>query len=289
MIKVFIHTNNKQLFGAYLSKFTFIENGGFNEEDIEIINIDKSDYINTNVDKEIIRNGKKYIWKINDLQSFTLMRFFPPKKMNYEGYSIVVDPDVFCLKNMQLDIKKIFKSNSTISVKSNGKKGYASSVMLINNSKFKRYNVDEKIKSIFDKKIDYSEIMNLNFINESEINLLEEKWNSYDNISHDTILLHLTNRITQPWKTGLKVDFTQTYNKYVHGFIPVSIYKFLQKIIFKKEIPPFKNYLQHPNSNIEKLFMKIVSKAVEKDFISQEFINKEISNKNVRNDIFNFI
>ena len=37
---------------------------------------------------------------------------------------------------------------------------------------------------------------------------LEPGWNDFDHLGPGTKLLHNTRRMTQPWKTGLPVDFT---------------------------------------------------------------------------------
>ena len=60
---------------------------------------------------------------------------------------------------------------------------------------------------MFSFKIDYSELINLEFIDKNSIGLIDENFNSHDEITDQTILLHATNRITQPWKTGLDIDF----------------------------------------------------------------------------------
>ena len=266
--------------------YSFLNNSGFNKSQIEILNIDKTDYIDTSQDREILRNKKIYKWKKNDLQSFTLLRFIPPKLMNYEGYSIIVDPDVFCISDIKKNIDLLIKSDFTLHAKKNIKTGYASSVMIIDNKKFKKYDIEKKIRGIFDKTIDYSDLINLNFINPREINILDDEWNSYDYLDSKTLLLHMTNRLTQPWKTGLKIDFTQTYNKVVHGFIPNSIYKLLQKLLFNKDIPPFTNYLPHPDKSIEKFFFKTLKNALNNQFVTRDSLIQEIYKNNIRSDIF---
>ena len=266
--------------------YSFIKNSGLNKNQIEILNIDETGFIDTSQDREILRNKKIYKWKKNDLQSFTLLRFIPPKLMNYEGYSIIVDPDVFCISEIKKNITLLIESDYILHARKNTNVGYASSVMIINNKKFKKYDIDKKIKAVFDKTIDYSDLINLNFIDPYEINILDNEWNSYDHLNDNTLLLHLTNRLTQPWKTGLKIDFTQTYNKLVHGFIPNNIYKFLQKAIFNKDIPPFKNYLPHPDSIIEKFFFEILKDALNDQFIDKKSLEEEVQKKNIRSDIF---
>ena len=49
--------------------------------------------------------------------------------------------------------------------------------------------------------------MSLRFDNNLNINELDRKFNMHDKIDEDTVLLHTTNRITQPWKINLQIDF----------------------------------------------------------------------------------
>ena len=49
--------------------------------------------------------------------------------------------------------------------------------------------------------------MNLSFNKNLKIKNIDKKYNSHDNINSDTVLLHTTNRLTQPWKEGLKINF----------------------------------------------------------------------------------
>ena len=89
--------------------------------------------------------------------------------------------------------------------------------MLINcNNNFKLWNFDKIIEDIFSQKIDYNKLINLDFIEEKKIGLLGPSFNSLDQIYKDTILLHTSNRITQPWKEGLNIDFTVSASKYIY-------------------------------------------------------------------------
>ena len=51
--------------------------------------------------------------------------------------------------------------------------------------------------------------MSLRLENPESIGFLEEEWNSFDKLEAETKLLHNTVRLTQPWKAGLPIDFSQ--------------------------------------------------------------------------------
>ena len=44
-----------------------------------------------------LRDGAKRPWLVDDLQSFTPLRFLPPELMGYQGRALVIDPDVFAV------------------------------------------------------------------------------------------------------------------------------------------------------------------------------------------------
>ena len=286
-MKVFIHTNNKQLFGAYISKYSILKNNiDLKSNDIEIINVDSNNFFESKNDRTIIRGGKKFIWKKNDLQSFTLLRFFPPSLMNYDGFSMVIDPDIFSANNFT-KLYNQFDKNIPIMAKINNEKNISTSLMIFNNKLCEKLQLIDKVNEVLNGKMDYNELMNLNFIENNDFQPLTEKWNSYDNLEDDTIFLHTTKRITQPWKTGLKVDFHQDYPRFKYKIIPYILIKYAKDIITGNKNPPFTKYLDHPNDKIQKFFFQLVSSALKDGFIDKKFIDYNIKNLFVRKDIYN--
>lgn len=288
-MKVFIHTNNKQLFGAYISKYSILKNNiSLKEDDIEIINVDSNNYFDSTYDRSIIRAGKKYLWNKNDLQSFTLLRFLPPSLMNFEGYSMVIDPDIFAVNNFMNKFKN-FEKNKLIMARpnANNKKGLATSLMIFNNRLCKELELEKKVDSVLSGNYDYSDLMNLTFLEENQFTSLSNKWNSFDELDDDTIFLHTTTRITQPWKTGLNVDFQQNYPKFRYKIIPNSLIKILKEIITRNKYPPYNKYIEHPNKDIQNYFFTLVTGALEEGFIDKDLIDYNIKKEYVRTDLYN--
>ena len=287
-MKVFIHTNDKQLFGAYISKYSILKNNlSLSDNDIEIINVDSNNYFDSTHDRSIIRGGKRYLWNKNDLQSFTLLRFLPPSLMNFEGYSMVIDPDIFSVNNF-IDKFKNFEKDKLIMARSNpnNKKGLATSLMIFNNKLCKELDLEKKVHSVLSGKFDYNDLMNLTFLEENKFTSLSSKWNSFDELDNETIFLHTTTRITQPWKTGLNVDFQQNYPKFRYKVIPNFPIKILKEIITQKKHPPYSKYIEHPNKDIQKFFFTLVSGALSENFIDKELINYNIKKKYIRSDFY---
>lgn len=288
--QVFIHTNNKQMLGALLSKYSIIKNSNkITSENIKIINIDDNEFINANNDYEIIRNNKTYKWNKNDLQSFTLLRFFPPKIMNYSGFSLVIDPDVFAVSNIDHFLDLNLSNFDLAACKNITNDSLYSSVIFYNNEKVKKYELDYLATKVLEKKYDYTSLMNLNFIQFDNILFLDHKWNSFDQINNDTIFLHLTNRVTQPWKAGLKIDFHQEFPNFKFKIIPYRLFQNFKEFIYNKKFPPYKYYLNHPENKINKYFFNLMRSAIKDEIISEEFIKEQILNKYVRSDILEIL
>ena len=85
--------------------------------------------------------------------------------------------------------------------------GSPRSEMMLLNAKKVNWNFKSLIEKLFNLELDYSDLMNLSFNENLKIKNIDKKYNSHDNINSDTVLLHTTNRLTQPWKEGLKINF----------------------------------------------------------------------------------
>jgi len=276
--RVFIHTNNKQLLGAKLAEYAIHKNTKNNDIEIEILNVDDREDFKDFVGRSYKRSGNKYFHKQEDLQSFTLSRFLPPELMNYEGRSVVIDPDIFALG----DISNLFDVNlDDCAVAACKKKSsWDSSVMLMENSLLKHWSMSQILNDLTTNKLDYNDIMTLKF--ENSVHELNRDWNDLDNLTDDTLMLHTTNRLSQPWRTGLKVDFTRMPMKKIFGIIPREPIHWL---LGKRP----NRYQKHPNPSIEKFFMNLLNNALKDDFISYELLKEEIDKKHLREDIFKFI
>jgi hypothetical protein len=279
MQKAFIHTNNKQLLGALLAKYA-IERALPKESiiQVEILNVDNLDIFKAFAHKEYNFYGKPRVYNPEDLQSFTLSRFMPPELMNYEGRSIVIDPDIFAIRditplmNMELD-------NNAVAACSK-KDAWDSSVMVMDNSKLRHWKMKDFLQALEKKQADYADIVTLKF--EPQVKDLSREWNSLDHLSTETKLLHTTNRLTQPWRTGLPIDFTPNPLPKLFGIIPREpIHKILGKYPTK--------YLAHPDKKIEAWFLKLVADALKAGAVKRTDIQKEIDLGHVRKDLLTIL
>ncbi len=277
-LKIYIQSNPQQLTAAKVAKYSFKKQGF---ENIEIINLEDNSLLKGKFGNKFKRNGKIISFDPNDLQSFTLLRFFPPQICKNK-YCLIIDPDVFAVKNfdkifdIHIDDKlKIYCTKKNDRIKSE--------VMLINAENFNLWNFEKIINDLFSLKIDYSELINLDFIDKNSIGLIDENFNSHDEITDQTILLHTTNRITQPWKTGLDIDYsyhTSNLNLLINYFKKYVGLNYQKKLLEKK-------YQTHPNGKVIEFVTRLFEGAidsknityeelifsVEKKFISKQFLD----------------
>ena len=95
---VFIHTNHRQLVGALVSAHSFARNSAHADRfDVRIIHGEDYPFLRARDGQPYLREGERAIWRYEDLQSFTPLRFLPPQLLGYRGIAVVVDPDVFAV------------------------------------------------------------------------------------------------------------------------------------------------------------------------------------------------
>jgi hypothetical protein len=207
---IFIHTNEKQIIGALVSQYSFkrfaADASAFN---VQLIKTEDYPFIRSHHGRPYLRDGLHREWKSDDLQSFTVLRFMPPELMNYEGRSLVVDPDVFCVSDIMDLLSRNMNGRAILArLRTKTKPGvYASSVMLLDNEKLNHWKVEENFEEMFAFKRDYMKWIGLELEPPENIGELESVWNDFDQLTRSTRMVHNTRRKTQPWKTGLPVDF----------------------------------------------------------------------------------
>src|SRR5205085_10317524 len=83
--------------------------------------------------------------------------FTPPELMKYKGRSLVVDPDVFCLTDVNELLNRDMKGAAIMARHRAGSKQavWASSVMLLDNPKLKHWNVEQNFDEMFRVERDY--------------------------------------------------------------------------------------------------------------------------------------
>jgi len=283
--KVFIQSNDEQYVGALVAAYALKRNSRHADKfDVEIMHTRDHPWLNAHAGKKFLRGAEHRVWEAEDLQSFTPLRFLPPELMNYEGRSIVIDPDCFAIgdvwdlftrdmqgKALMCRIRPAFKDLASYR---------ASSVMLLDNAKLKHWDARKTFDELFEFKKDYMKWIKLEYEPDETVGILEDVWNDFDRLTPETKILHNTYRRTQPWKTGLPVSFTvRTKAK------PTSLPKAMVKSVKKwLHIEKMRRYEQHPDRKQEQFFFDLLRECLEQGIVSKELLEREMAADHVRHD-----
>lgn len=277
--RVYIHTNRKQILGAMVSKYTIERySRHLDKFDVEILVAEDNLDIQRVLNQTILIEGKETVYAAEDLQSFTLARFLPPSLMAYQGRALVIDPDVFSTYADVWDLLGSDMGENAILMKEHKQGQWATSVMLLDNARLTHWRFSALINDLLSNKIDYRDQMTLK--NESaSIGNLSASWNSYDELCSETKMLHNTMRITQPWKTGLPVDFRQKKMRPLWGIVPRE---WIHYLLGRN---PYR-YRQHPDPRQVAFFFTQLKSALQSNAIPTHILENEIALKHVRPDAF---
>jgi len=277
---IFIQTNDKQSIGAIVSAYSMKRNSAHADKfDVSVIRQEDYPFFSQREGQSYMRHGVKRVWHENDLQSFTLTRFMPPKLMGYTGRALVVDPDVFAVQDVWELLTRDMKGKAIMCRGSKFKNGaFASSVMLLDCAKLGHWDVEKGFNELFEGKRDYHNWISLLMEDANSIGVFENEWNDFDKLTPATKMIHNTRRRTQPWKTGLKVDYTPT------EFVPVIgwIMRMRRKLFGDHAL--LGRYARHPDPKQEALFFGLLKEAYEKGLVTDAQIKDAMAKNFIRHD-----
>jgi hypothetical protein len=290
--KVFIQTNDEQYLGALVAGYALKRNSRFAEKfGVEIMHRRDYPWLDARIGQAFLRGAERRAWQRDDLQSFTPLRFMPPALMDYRGRSVVIDPDCFAIgdiwdlfsrdmggKAIMCRIRPALKDLPPYR---------ASSVMLLDNSKLRHWNAERMFGELFEFKRDYMKWIKLEYEKDETVGILEPEWNDFDRLTPDTKILHTTYRRTQPWKTGLPIDFTvRAKPEKRNPMFPMGVIKRLKRALTGRDGRAVKDgyYQPHPDRNQEKLFFSLVGEMLEKGIIAEDLLRREMASNHVRHD-----
>lgn len=274
---VFIQANARQMLGAKISAESF-KKASAKPDSFDVVIMDAADYPRLMAHgQSILRAGVVRQWDPDDLQSFTPLRFAPPKLMNYQGKAVVVDPDCFGVG----DIAELFdrdmggKAVMAVARPGHNKRNdyIATSVMLLDCAKLTHWDFDQEIDDLFAHRFDYIDWIELKRQPRETIGLLEPEWNSFDILTAQTKILHTTKRRTQPWKAGLPIDYTLRERG------PLDFLRRLKR----------RHYQQHPDKNQEALVYSVLASLVDKNVVTKQQLVEEMAANHVRHDSLDLI
>jgi hypothetical protein len=286
---VFIHTNHKQYLGALVSQYSFKRNSPNGAKfDVNIIHSNDHPFLRAKEGQSFLRAGGMRPWHMEDLQSFTPLRFLAPELMGYEGRAVVVDPDVFAVGDVYELLTRDMAGKAIMCRTRTGSKGasggLATSVMLLDCAKLTHWRCEEQFNELFAGKRDYMDWIQLHGEPKDSIGIFEDEWNDFDRLNENTKLLHNTKRQTQPWKSGLPIDFTWA-DKKVEPLKPAT----WPRLIKRWKTASEKTYKAHPDSNQERFFFGLLRECLDKGVVTEALLREEMRHNHVRHDALEMV
>lgn len=274
---VFVQANARQMIGAKVSAYSYRRNSRRPDSfDVRIMVAEDFQRLMQR-GQSILRGGHMREWNPDDLQSFTPLRFAPPTLMGFKGRALVTDPDCFGVGDVAelLDRDMIGKRIWAKSCPGhNGDPDYiASSVMLLDCSKLRQWDFEPLLDGLFGKAFDYVEWVQLKSEDRSTIGFLEPEWNNFDELNSKTRILHMTKRRTQPWKTGLPVDYTLREG---------GPFGKVRRLVNRR-------YQPHPDRNQEAFVYSLLAEMVDYDLVTKDELVKEMAANHIRHDSLDLI
>jgi hypothetical protein len=269
---VFVQANDRQLLGAKISAYSYTRNsrspGSF---DVRIMRIEDFPRL-TRTGQSILRGGHIRDWDPDDLQSFTPLRFAPPSLMGFEGRAVVTDPDCFGFGDVAALFERDMGGKAIMAVPRPGHNNQAdyiaTSVMLLDCAKLKHWDFEQELDDLFAQRFDYVDWIELKREDRSTIGFLEPEWNSFDRLVPETRILHTTKRRTQPWKTGLPVDYT------LRETGPLD---FLRRMWSRR-------YQPHPDRNQEAFIFSLLAEMIDQKIVAKDELVREMAANHIRHD-----
>jgi hypothetical protein len=288
---VFIHTNERQWLGALVGEYALRRNSRQPDSfDVRFIHTRDHSFLHEKEGQSFLRGGTTRVWHMDDLQSFTPLRFLAPKLMDFQGRAVVTDPDVFAVGDICELLDSDMGDTAVMGRHRSGKteKQYqvATSVMLLDCARLTHWDTEKDFDDLFRFEKDYKEWMVLAYEDPANIGYLAPCWNDFDNLDANTRLLHNTKRRTQPWKTGLRVDYTPA-DKFKDKPLLASLNRMRAGIF--GEYGLLGRYHQHPDSKQEQLFFGLLKECLESGRVSEQLVRDEISKNHVRHDAFDVL
>lgn len=283
---VFIQANHRQWLGAVVAEYALRRNSTHNHRfAVRILQARDFPCLQEREGQHFLRDGEWRAWRNDDLQSFTPLRFAPPESMGYRGRALVIDPDVFAQGDVWELLSRDMDGKAILCRAKGGRKGkqgaYASSVMLLDCARLRHWELARDFGALFSGARDYMDWISLRLEDPAAIGPLEPEWNDFDRLTPDTRLLHNTKRWTQPWKTGLAVDFRPADS--FRLFPPRHWLRRARRALFG-DYRFAGHYRRHPDPAQERFFFGLLGECVARGIVDEARLREEIRCRHLRPD-----
>jgi hypothetical protein len=149
--------------------------------------------------------------------------------------------------------------------------------MLLDCAKLPHWRFEDRLQDLFAGRLDYVDWIELKTERRETIGLLGPEWNDFDRLSPETRLLHTTKRRTQPWKTGLPVDFTLRDRPF--GPIPAALVRPVLRLWTARN-----RYQPHPDPNQEAFFFALLAECLDAGEVTRDELADAVKRRHIRPD-----
>ncbi len=285
-LKVFIQTNERQWLGALVSAYSLKRNSAHGDAfDVEILHVRDHPFLAAREGQAFLRGGNRRVWRMDDLQSFTPLRFLPPELMGYQGRAVVIDPDVFAVGDIHelltMDMGAAAVMGRRRSDKPEKAWQVATSVMLLDCARLAHWKTEKEFGELFAFERDYKDWIALRHEPAENVGILDPCWNDFDRLTPETKLLHNTKRRTQPWKTGLPVDYTPA-----EKLTKLPVFRQLDALRARLfgQYGLLGHYERHPDPRQEEFFFALLRECLDQGVIDESVVRDEMAHDHVRHD-----
>jgi hypothetical protein len=145
--------------------------------------------------------------------------------------------------------------------------------MLLDCAKLGHWDFERLLRDLFAHRFDYLPWNRLELEDQATIGQVDPQWNSFDVLAPDTQILHTTRRRTQPWKTGLPVDYTLHEAKRFR----------LAGALWRPR------YARHPNPNVEAFIYALLAEMLDEGLVTKGELEAEMAADHIRHDSLRLI
>jgi hypothetical protein len=285
---VFIHTNERQRLGAIVAAHALRRHSAHADEfEVRVLDTQDFGFLAEREGQPFLRGGRERIWRMDDLQSFTPLRFLPPRLMGFAGRALVIDPDIFAVGDVWELLTRDMHGRAVMGrQRTPGKACIATSAMLLECAALREWDAEREFAELFEFKRDYKDWICLHHVPEQKKAFFEPEWNDFDRLTPATKMLHNTKRRTQPWKTGLPVDFVPADKL---GNVPLlGALNRLRARLFG-DYAFLGRYARHPDPNQEAFFFALLRECLACGSVTEDLLKQEMARNHVRHDALELV
>lgn len=287
---VVIHTNDAQLVaarvGAHSLKSRSKSPGLF---DVRLLRLEETPHLYR-------RGNQRFVWwdgdapavfRRRDSQAFAPLRRMVPALLGFEGRALVLDPDVFAIGDVYELLTRDMLGKAILccqrSQSREGRRLHNSAVMLLDCGKLRHWRWEREIDDIFRGTLKLGPWLSLLDESPERIGLLEDEWNHRDTLTEQTKLLHNTEIVTQPWKTGLPADYHEHAPRW--PALVERLRRGVRRLVAADEADRTV-YRPHPDPRQERLFFTLLKECLDEGSIDRECLRRAMRRNYLRKDAF---